>query len=645
MMIEAGPGNYPDRTLPQLLEDRAGMTADAVAYRIKDRGLWKPTTWSEYRDQVEHFALGLVDRGMEPGSTVAILGDNWPHHLVADLAAQALGGSGVVLFPESTSDEVAYVLAHAECRVVVVRDQEQADKVLDVIDELPDVGFIVYCDGRGMQRYRSQRVLSFDKMIDAGRARAAANPGEYQNFVDEGRSHDPAMIMYTSGTTGRPKGAMMSHHNVVAAIVNFFAVEPLQFGDERLVFLPLAWAGERYFSTAGHLLVGYRLNFAESPETLRADIREIGPQQLVGAPRMWEDFLSSFELRMGEATRLKRAIYRWGMDVGQSLVDFDLAGEALPLRLRLKRKVAEFLVYRPVRDQLGLLRATRVYSGGGALGQEVAKYFLSLGVPIKQMYGQTEAGITTTHWDKIKPETMGQPIPGVEVVINENNEIAHRGPSVFLGYLKNPDATEEVLRDGLLLSGDEGFLDDDGHLVVVDRSKNVATLMSGDRFSPTFVENKAKFSRFIREAVCFGHERPFPVLLVNIDGDVVGRWAEKNRVGYTTYTDLSQKPQIIDLIREEIVRINDSLPERLRVGRFVILHKEFDADDEEITRTKKIRRNLVEQRYSFILDALYAGEDSIEVEAKVTYRDGRSSVITTRLNLMDASKEAVVSHG
>lgn len=626
---------YPEVTLPALLQERAAKHGSEVAYRVKDRGIWRPTTWVSYRADVEHFALALLELGCDRGARIAVLGDNWPQHLVADLAVQSIGGSCIILFPEASSDEVAFILGHAECTVAVVRDQEQADKVFESRAKLSHLRTIIYCDPRGMHRYSADNVLDFEDVLSMGAARAAAAGNEYLDHVSMGSPDDVAMIMYTSGTTGEPKGAMMSHRNVISASAGFAAVEPLRANAERLVFLPLAWAGERYFSTAGHMMEGFRLNFAESPETLREDIREIGPDQLVGAPRMWEDYLSNFELRMSEASWLKRQVYRWGIRVGGRDVEAQLAGKSSSVGTRMQLALANVLVFRPVRDQMGLLNATHVYSGGGALGQDVAKYFMSLRVPIKQVYGQTEVGITTTHWDQVKPDTMGRPIPGAEIVITEDHQIATRGDCVFKGYLNNDAATAAVLKDGLMLSGDEGFFDDSGHLVVIDRSKNVAQLRSGERFSPTFIENKAKFSPHIREAVCFGDGQDFPVLLVNIDGEVVGKWAERNRIAYTTYTDLTQRPEVAELVRDEIARINDTVPNYLRISRLAILHKEFDADDAEVTRTKKIRRALIEERYGFIVEALYGEDSEVKFESTVTFQDGRQTRMQTVVTLVD----------
>jgi long-chain acyl-CoA synthetase len=632
---------YPEQTMPQLLLQRLVDTPDAVALRVKDRGIWKPMTWRQYGERIEHLALGMLELGLEPGENVAIIGDNWPQHLITDLAVQSLQGAGVVLYPESSPEEVAFIVGHAECPVVVVRDQEQADKLFEMQHELPGLRRIIYCDGRGMSLYDSKVAISFDEVLAMGARRAEANPHEYRESVERGKNSDIAILMYTSGTTGEPKGAMMTHLNVIAGVKNFFLAEPMKPEYERLVFLPLAWAGERYFSTAGHIMEGYRLNFAEGPETLRNDIREIGPHQLLGSPRMWEDYLSWIEVRIGEATWLKRSIYHWGMKVGQRRAEREYRGHKAGGWTRIQLAVAEFLVFRPLRDHLGLLRAERIYSGGAALGIDVMKYFHSLGIPLKQVYGQTEVGITTTHWDKMKPETMGRPVPGVEIVITENREIAHRSASVFVGYYKNQAATDEAFIGDVLRSGDEGYLDDDGHLVVVDRSKNVATLTSNERFSPTFIENKVKFSSYVREAVCFGDARDFPVLLINIDGEVVGKWAENQRIPYTTYTDLSQRPEVIELIREETARVNSEMPTFMRVPRLAILHKELDADDAEMTRTRKVRRAQVEQNYAFIIDGLYSDRTEVDVDAEVTYRDGRKARINTQLTLVDVPVESV----
>lgn len=632
---------YPTETMPQLLLQRVGDTPDAVALRVKDRGIWKPMTWREYGERVERLALGLLELGLRPGENVAIIGDNWPQHLITDMAVQSLHGAGVILYPESSPDEVAFIVRHAECPVVVVRDQEQADKLFAVQHDLPGLRRIIYCDPRGMSLYDPEMATFFDEVLAMGARRAEQHPQEYREIVSRGKNSDVAILMYTSGTTGQPKGAMMTHLNVIAGVKNFFLAEPMKPDYERLVFLPLAWAGERYFSTAGHILEGYRLNFAEGPETLRNDIREIGPHQLLGSPRMWEDYLSWIEVRISEATRLKRRIYHWGINVGQRRAERFYRGQRAGLWTRVQVAIAEFLVFRPLRDHLGLLRAERVYSGGAALGVDVMKYFHALGIPLKQVYGQTEVGITTTHWDKMKPETMGRPVPGVEIVITEDREIAHRSASVFTGYYKNEAATDAAFVGDLLRSGDEGYLDDDGHLVVVDRSKNVATLTSGERFSPTFIENKVKFSPYVREAVCFGDGRDHPVLLINIDGEVVGKWAEARRIPYTTYTDLSQRPEVIDLIRAETERVNSEMPPFMRVPRLAILHKELDADDAEMTRTRKVRRAQVEQNYAFIIDGLYSDRNEVEVDAEVTYRDGRKVQIHTKLHLVDVPVGAV----
>ena len=627
---------YPEQTLPQLLADRVAQDPKRVAMRAKHLGIWKPITWEEYAERVRAFAAGLLTLGVGPGSRVAVIGDNRPESLIADLAAQSIGGQGVVLFPESLEDEVAHIVAHCGAQVVVAEDQEQVDKVLSVTDQTPEVRYVAYWDPRGLDSYTEEVLLQFGDIEQAGRDADAEVHEELDRLIAQGRPDDTAILMYTSGTTGKPKGAMMTHRNIVAAAVYFFAAEPVRQDYERLVFLPLGWAGERYFATGGHLLEGYVLNFAEGPETLRQDIREIGPHQLLGAPRMWEDYLSSVEVRMEEATWLKRKLYQMAMPWGRDRAERSYREEPISLWLRLKLFIAELLVFRPVRDQLGLTRAERIYSGGAALGPDVFKYFHALGVPLKQVYGQTEVGITTSHWDQIKPQTMGTPVPGVEITTTDEGQIITRGDSVFQGYYRNEEATAETIVDGWCYSGDEGYVDKDGQLVVIDRSKNVSELASGERFSPTFIENKLKFSPYIKEAVAFGDGRESVVALINIDAETVGKWAENRRIPYTTYTDLSQREQVLELIADEAARVNEDLPPPLQIRRFGVLHKELDADDDEITRTRKVRRNVVNERYAFIVEALYAGESVVPVEADVTYRDGRKAHISTELNLIDA---------
>jgi long-chain acyl-CoA synthetase len=638
----SGERHYPERTLPQLLVERAVREPRRTAIRGKEFGIWHPITWEGYAVRVRNFAVGLLEIGFERGDRVAMLGDNRPELLVADMAAQSLGGAGVTLFPESLSAEVTFIIDHAEATVVVAEDQEQVDKLLEGDAELPRVRRIVCWDRRGLLGYDDPRLMSFEEVERLGAERAAREPDLYREHVEQGAIDDIAVLLYTSGTTGEPKGAMLSHRTIAAATAAFFAAEPVSARFERLVFLPLAWAGERYFATAGHLLAGYVLNFPEEPETLREDIREIGPHHLLGAPRMWEDYLSTIEVRMQEASRLKRLLYRRALPIGYKRADLLYQGKRPGPALRLGLLLADALVFRPLRDQIGLLRAKRIYSGGAALGPEIFRYYHALGIPLKQVYGQTECGIVTVHWDKIKPETMGRPIPFVEMTTSEDGEILCRGDNVFSGYFKNETATAAVLADGWVHTGDEGYFDDDGHLVVVDRIRVVAELDSGERFSPTLLENKLKFSPYVKEAVCIGHARAHVVALVNIDGETVGKWAEDRRIPYTTYADLTQREQVIELVRAEVERVNSDLPESLRIVRFCVLHKELDADDEEVTRTRKVRRGVVEERYGFIIEALCSGGQELDVESEVVYRDGRRGRMATRLLLTDAVKTPAV---
>jgi long-chain acyl-CoA synthetase len=623
------------RTLPQALQQAAAEWPERPALREKVLGIWAPTTWRRYQERVKHFALGLSALGAERGVRVAILGTNRPEWLVADLAAQSLGGAGVGLFVESLPEEVAYVINHCDATVVVVEDQEQVDKILEVRDRLEKVTHVIYDDPQGMNGYDDPLLIAFTDVERLGAELDAAEPGRYDAEVALGRPDDVAVLLYTSGTTGAPKGAMLSHRNMAAAIEQFLAVEPVEPSFELVSHLPMAWAGERLWSTAGHVLKGYRVNFPESKETIRGDIREIGPHHIFASPAMWEEYLSTVEISVGDATRLKRALYRWALPIGHARAERMYRGESAGLRDRLVTALADLLVFRPLRDQLGLLRAARIYSGGAALGPDVFRWYHAIGIPMKQVYGQTEVGIVSVHWDQIKPDTMGKPVPGASMRTGDDGEILIAGDSVFLGYYKDDAATARAVKDGWLHTGDEGHFDQSGHLVVVDRMKDVAKLRSGQRFSPAFVENKLKFSPYVKEAVAFGDGRDHVVALVNVDGKSVGKWAEQHGISFTTYADLTQRAEVLELIRSEVTRVNRDVPEANAIVRFCVLHKELDADDGEVTRTRKVKRSLVSQRYGFIVEAMYAGEVLVPVEAEVTYRDGRQAVVKTELHIVD----------
>ena len=635
-----------EETLPQLLLRNANRFGEKVALREKEFGIWQTMTWKDYLGHVRNFCLGLVQLGFKAGDKVAIIGDNRPEWVFAELAAQAAGGVSVGVYQDSLSREVSYVIDHSDSRFVVVEDQEQVDKILNIKAEIPKVERIIYYDPKGMKSYNDPLLMEFTAVEALGEELHQKNPALFEEMVRSGRSDDPAMIAYTSGTTGFPKGAIITHRNMLSMAKNLLKVDPLDPESEFLSFLPLAWMGEQMMGVSMALWVGFTVNFPEEPETVQQNLREIGPQVMFSPPRIWEDIVSRVQVKVEDSSWLKRTLYRFFIGVGYRMADCRFNRKRPSWGLRFLNGLGEIFVFSAIKDHLGFSRLRRAYTGGAALGPEVFRFFHALGVNLKQIYGQTEiAGISVVHADgDVKFHTVGKPIPETEVRITDEGEIISRSPSVFAGYYKNPEATAETLRDGWLYSGDAGYFDEDGHLVVIDRLKDVLRLADGSVFSPQYIGNKLKFSPYIKETVVVGKDRPYVVALVNIDMANVGRWAENNHLPYTTYVDLSQRPEVISLILEEVRRVNKDLPSAVRIKRFVILHKELDADDEELTRTRKVRLGYVVQKYEDLIEGLYKGVSEVQVETKVRYRDGREAVIQTALKIVEAeSTEAGVA--
>jgi long-chain acyl-CoA synthetase len=630
-------------TLPKLLRDHARRTPSRVALREKEFGIWQPVTWARYQEHVRDFALGLRSLGFRRGDKLAIIGDNRPEWLYAELAAQSLGGVAVGIYQDSLADQVRYIVDHSDARVIAVEDQEQVDKLLDARSRLPRVERIVYDDPKGLAHYTDPLLMAFTDVEARGREAARAEPGAFDAEVDAGGGGDVCLLCYTSGTTGSPKGAMLSHRNMIEMARSFSAVERMLPPDEFISFLPLPWIGEQMMSVSSALFVGFTVNFPEEPETVQADIREIGPQFMFSPPRIWESLCSTVQVKIQDSSRAKRWLYRWAMGVGAQVADRRFARQPVPAGLRLRHRLAWWLVFRALTDRLGLKRIRQAYTGGASLGPEVFRFFHAMGVNLKQAYGQTEiAGLSTAHRDaRIKFETVGEPFSGTEVRISDTGEVLSRSPAVFLGYYKNPEATTESLRDGWLHSGDAGILDEDGQLVVIDRMKDVLTLADGSKFSPQLMENKLKFSPYVREAVVVGKDRPYVTALLNVDYGNVGKWAEDRQLAYTTYTDLSQKPEVGRLLADEVRRVNRDFPKVAKIRRFVSLYKELDADDDELTRTRKVRRTFVEQRYREIIEALYDdGLEEMKVEADIRYEDGREAKVRTAVRLMTIGDSA-----
>ena len=621
-------------TFPKLLLRNAERLGDRkVAMREKEFGIWQEFTWKEYHDHVKYFSLGLVSLGLSPGDKVAIIGDNRPEWVWAEVAAQAAGAIPLGLYQDSTLKEVAYVIDHSDSIFVVAEDQEQVDKILDMKEQLPKVRYVVYSDPRGMRGYKEPYLLDFQEVETYGRELEEKDPDLYAKKVAGGKMEDLALICYTSGTTGFPKGAMLSFRNLLMMAANLMEVDPKFENDEFVSFLPLAWIGEQMMCLSSALLTGFTVNFPEKPETVQENIREIGPNVMFSPPRIWENMTSTVQVKVMDASWFKRAMYSWALPVGYEYADTIFRKQRPSALLHLKHRLAYSLVFRALKDRLGLLRIRTASTGGAALGPDVFKFFNAMGVNLKQIYGQTEiSGISCIHRDgDINFDSVGKPIPETEVRISETGEILSRSSSVFLGYYKSPEETEKTLAGGWLHSGDAGYFTDDGHLIVIDRVKDVMHLTDGTRFSPQFIENKLKFSPYIKECVCLGHERDFIASMICIDYPNVGKWAESRRISYTTYTDLAGKAEVLELIAKEVDKVNATLPETTRIRRFLLLYKELDADDDELTRTRKVRRAFVGERYRHVIEGIYAGAASIPIDAVIKYQDGKTSQIRTTL--------------
>ncbi len=624
-------------TFPKLLVRKAAELGEKTALREKEFGIWQSTSWQQYHDHVRDFSLGLISLGLERGDKVAIIGNNRPEWVYAELAAQGAGATSVGIYQDSTLNEVAYVISHCEAAFVVAEDQEQVDKILDIIEKLPKVKNVIYTDPRGMRKYKHPALISFQAVEEKGRELARQQPNLWTENVSAGRADDVAIICYTSGTTGFPKGAMLTFRNLLTMADNLNRVDAKLPGDEFVSFLPLAWIGEQMMCMSSGLTIGFTLNFPEEPSTVMEDIREIGPHIMFAPPRVWENITSSVQVKIMDTTRLKRWLYSLSMPVGQKVADLRFKKQPLTAPWKIAYMLAYWTTFRALRDRLGFTHIRTCSTGGAALGPDVFRFFHALGVPLKQIYGQTEiSGISCIHTDDdIQFHTVGKPIPGTELKISETGEILSRSSSVFVGYYKNESATEDTLSDGWLHSGDAGYLTEDGHLIVIDRIKDVLPLSDGTRYSPQFLENRLKFSPYIKEAVVVGKDRPYLTAMLCIDMAVVGKWAEVRRIPYTTYTDLSAKPEVYDLVHKEVDQVNQALPTAAKIRKFVLLYKELDADDEELTRTRKVRRVFVEERYKEVITALYGESTAVPIDTMIKFQDGKTARIQTTLQVRE----------
>ncbi len=608
-----------ETTLPGLLLSRAREHGGRTALREKEWGVWQRFSWENYLLATAEFAGGMRSFGLGRNDIIILIGDNRPEWLFAELAVQGLGGMALGLYQDAPAEEIAYVFELSEARLVVAEDQEQVDKILSLREGLPHLEYIVYHDPKGMAAYDEPGLMSFEAVRELGRADAAKFP-EWAASVSP---DDPCLIATTSGTTGRPKLAMLSHRNLLSMAYNLGQVDPKRNTDEFVSFLPLAWMGEQMMAAASALLFGFTVNFPEEPDTVQENIREIGPNVIFSPPRVWENLAARVRVKIMETTPIKRFLYNFFLPVGIRWADARFKGETPGLFLKFAYAIAWACLFRALKDRLGFSNIRSASTGGAALGPDAFRFFHAIGVNLKQIYGQTEiAGISCIHRDgAVDFDSVGQPIPGTELRIAEDGEILSKSGAVFLGYYKNPEATAETLEDGWLKSGDAGYFDDNGRLVVIDRVKDVMTLNGGFKFSPQFMENKLKFSPYVKEAVVLGHQRDHLAAIVCIDAEIVGRWAESKGIAYTTYQDLAAKSEVYDLLKAEIKDINERLAADLRVRRFALLFKELDADDGELTRTRKVRRKVVGERYGQLIEALYSDECLLNLRAEIKYQD------------------------
>jgi long-chain acyl-CoA synthetase len=626
-----------DLTIPKLfLHQCKKYGKSKVAMREKEFGIWRPFTWQDYYDNVKYLCLGMVSLGLKKGDKVAMIGDNRPEGLWAEMAALCGGGVGVWLFQDCMMDEVKYIIDHSDAKFFVGETQEEVDKALAIRDHCPKLERIIWDDPKGMRNYTQDCLISMRELQERGKELDKKEPDLFEKRIQDGHGDDICLLFYTSGTTALPKGALLSHWNMLTMGRNLMSVDPCYDTDDFVSYLPFAWIGEQMMSISCGLQVGYTLNFPEEPTTATEDIRQIGPHVMFAPPRLYEGMTRQVQVKYIDSVWLKRKIYEFATKVGYRVANLKFEKKPVSAGWKVLNWLAYVTMQKKLKDHLGMSRLRHAYTGGAAMGPDHFRFFHALGVNLKQIYGQTEiAGISIVHRDgDVKFDTVGTPIPDTEVRITEEGEILSRSPSVFQGYYKNEEATRKTLVDGWLYSGDRGFIDEDGHLVVFDRSKDVMTLNDGRPFSPQYLETRLKFSPFIREAWVIGDKRPFVAAVMCIDYSVIGKWADERKINYTSYPELSQKPEVYELVRKQIQEANRDLPVPARIQRFVNLYKVFDADDEELTRTSKLRRAFVENRYKVIVDALYSDAETVHMDTTITYEDGREQRIKTDLGIV-----------
>ena len=635
-----------NQTFPGLLLKHSQNSADSPAFREKYLGIWQTYSWRESAEQVRALACGFAVMGLKRGDTIAIIGDNRPQLYWVFLAAQSIGAVPVPMYQDGVAEELQYVLNHAGVRFAVVEDQEQTDKLFLIKDRCSQLEEIIYKDSRGMLDYNQPFVHSYTDVQERGRAYDEENPNFFQRELAVTGPDDVAGVFYTSGTTGNPKGVQLTYSNLLVSANRFSHQEALQDDERQINYAPMAWVGDHFFLALA-LSAGYSTNCPESRETLLTDLKEIGPTIFFGAPALWEGLLTTITIRMEDAGRFKRGLFRYFIDVAQRAGTDLLDRRPVGLADRLRYWLGEVFVYGPLKNSLGLSHTRLAITGGAPLGENTFSFYRSIGINLKQIYGQTECSAYATrhHNGDARQDTVGPPCEGVEIRIADSGEILVKSPGNFTGYFKNPEATRETLtEDGWLRTGDAGIMTDDGHLKVIDRANDVGALNDGTLFAPQYIENKLKFFPYIREAVALGNARNYVTVFINIDLEAMGNFAERIGLSYSGYTDLSQRDEVYDLIRQNVEEVNQDLTRdsnlaSSQIRRFIVLHKELDADDGELTRTRKVRREFVGEKYRKLIDALYSDQQHVEVESEVTFEDGSKGSISADLKIYSLQVE------
>jgi long-chain acyl-CoA synthetase len=632
-------------TFPRLLLHNAKVRGDRPAIREKDLGIWQSWTWSQVAAEVRTLSCGLAAQGFKRGMTIALIGANRPRLYWGVSAAQCLGGVPVPLYQDAVAEEWVFVFQNAEIAYAIAEDQEQVDKLLEIMPKCPQLKRIYYDDPRGLRRYDQPEVMDYEKLLELGREFDRAHPDYFLAEVEKGRPEDMAALFYTSGTTGNPKGVVHSHRNLITTGRMAAEIEGITENENVLAFLPMAWIGQNMFSYTQALVCGFCVNCPESSDTVMTDLREIGPSYFLAPPSVFEGLLTQVTIRMEDASWLKRKMYEYFMGVANRVGGKLLDGrEPVSLWERVLYKIGDFCVYAPLRNVLGMSRIRITYTGGEAIGPDLFKFYRSIGVNLKQLYGSTETSVFVCVQPdgQVKPDTVGKAVGSVQIRITDSGEVLIKSPGLFDEYYKNPKATAETKDgDGWFHTGDAGFLDADDHLKILDRAKDVGKLNDGTLFAPKYIENKLKFFPYIKEAVAFGQGRDICGAFVNIDFDAVANWAERRNIAFSGYTDLAARTEVYDLVRDCVEQVNRDLATDAKLAgsqihRFLILHKELDPDDGEITRTRKVRRGHIGEKYATLVDAIYSGKPECFIETQVRFEDGRTGTISANLRIVDA---------